>query len=151
MPKKFEWDGAKLKKVVYKTVMKAFRTMGEKILTEAKKPHEVPVLTGTLRRSGTVTEGGLPDPKEVFQGAKLAVEGGGEQDFAKSFPKPIGTESNIYVSFNTPYALIQHEELGFNHPSGGKALYLRDPFYRFADKAFEYAQLRVNKALRDAK
>ena len=28
------------------------------------------------------------------------------------------------VSFDTPYAVIQHEELGYNHPRGGRAKYL---------------------------
>ena len=32
------------------------------------------------------------------------------------------------VSFNTPYAVRQHEELGYSHPKGGKAKYLEDPF-----------------------
>ena len=28
------------------------------------------------------------------------------------------------------YSLIQHENTSFNHPNGGKAFYLRDPFNR---------------------
>ncbi|MCD4558227.1 minor capsid protein [Schaalia sp. lx-100] len=28
------------------------------------------------------------------------------------------------VSFNTPYAVRQHEELGYRHPKGGQAKYL---------------------------
>lgn len=34
------------------------------------------------------------------------------------------------VSFNTPYARIQHESPHFRHPIRGKAYYLRDPFRR---------------------
>jgi len=38
------------------------------------------------------------------------------------------------VGFNTPYALIQHEDMTFNHPQGGKAKYLTDPLNRNATK-----------------
>lgn len=31
------------------------------------------------------------------------------------------------VSYDTPYARRQHEELGYRHPKGGKAKYLEDP------------------------
>lgn len=34
-------------------------------------------------------------------------------------------EGNVAaVSFNTPYAVKQHEELGYQHPGGGEAKYL---------------------------
>ncbi|PKY66982.1 hypothetical protein CYJ25_01710 [Schaalia turicensis] len=35
----------------------------------------------------------------------------------------------VAVSFDTPYAVRQHEELGYNHPKGGKAKYLEDPLH----------------------
>ena len=31
------------------------------------------------------------------------------------------------VSYDTPYAVIQHESMGFNHQRGRKAKYLEDP------------------------
>ena len=33
------------------------------------------------------------------------------------------------VSYSTPYACRQHEELGWHHPKGGKAKYLEDPLH----------------------
>ncbi|MEU3476471.1 hypothetical protein [Rhodococcus sp. NPDC006774] len=36
------------------------------------------------------------------------------------------------VSFNTPYAVKQHEELGYQHPNGGQAKYLEVPANSFA-------------------
>lgn len=33
------------------------------------------------------------------------------------------------VSYDTPYAVVQHEELGFNHQRGRKAKYLEDPAF----------------------
>ena len=32
------------------------------------------------------------------------------------------------VGYSLPYALVQHENLQFKHPQGGKAKYLEDPF-----------------------
>lgn len=33
------------------------------------------------------------------------------------------------VSYDTPYAVIQHENMSFNHQRGRKAKYLEDPVY----------------------
>lgn len=37
------------------------------------------------------------------------------------------------VSFNTPYAVVQHEALGFRHPNGGEAKYLETPANSFGE------------------
>jgi hypothetical protein len=91
----------------------ALRSGGESLLAEAQQ--EAPVETGTLRRSGTVTESG----------------------------------DTVCVSFNTPYAVRQHEELEWRHPLGGKAKYLEDPFKRMRDKIRRSAELAIKKALRE--
>lgn len=39
------------------------------------------------------------------------------------------------VGYSLPYALRQHEELGYNHPKGGQAKYLEVPFNSL-EKAF---------------
>lgn len=74
---KFVWRGAKAKKAAREAAVAALRAGAEAILTESQA--EVPHDTGTLQRSGTVTEG---------------EEGG----------KPV-----VYVSYNTPYARYVHE------------------------------------------
>lgn len=61
---------------------------------------------------------------------------------------PAPSESAVYISFNTPYALRQHEVRTYRHPRGGKAKYLEDPFKRIAPKAPRLVQLRVREALR---
>ena len=38
------------------------------------------------------------------------------------------SKSIVFVGYSLPYALRQHEELDFNHPLGGKAKFLEDPF-----------------------
>lgn len=35
--------------------------------------------------------------------------------------------TRVAVSYNTPYAARQHEELGWRHPKGGRAKYLEGP------------------------
>lgn len=68
-------------------------------------------------------------------------------------------EDAVYISYNTPYALKQHEDLTLRHPDprnplstpGRKAKYLEDPFNRLKDKVVKLARLRVKKALKDAK
>jgi len=104
--------------------MKTLHDGAEAILTESLK--EVPLSTGTLARSGTVTD----------------------------FP----SRNEVYVSYNTPYAVRQHEDLGLRHPDprnplstpGRKAKYLEDPFDRLKAKVMKLVRLRVKKALRDA-
>jgi len=105
--------------------MKTLHDGAEAILTESLK--EVPLSTGTLARSGTVTD----------------------------FP----SRNEVYVSYNTPYAVRQHEDLGLRHPDprnplstpGRKAKYLEDPFDRLKGKVMELVKRRIKKALKDAK
>lgn len=41
------------------------------------------------------------------------------------------------VSFNTPYARIQHEALDFHHPNGGNAKFLERPANQFGDELLQ--------------
>lgn len=83
----------------------------EAILTEANK--KVPHKEGTLERSGIVTQGGLSGrPYSIF---KEAEEGGEpKRNFKFDFKKkPI-----FYISYNTPYAIKQHEDTTLYHSEG---------------------------------
>jgi hypothetical protein len=140
---KNKWRIKEAVKIAEEAALKALRTGAEAILTEAID--EAPIDTGTLRRSGTVTVGGLPDGAQVYE----AAESG--SDMKDAFPGPEGKEKAVYISFNTPYARRQHEELGYNHPLGGKAKYLEDPFNRNKKKVLQYAEKQVKKALEKAK
>lgn len=142
MAKRNRWRTKEAVKIAEEAGLKALRTGAEAILTEAID--EAPVDTGTLRRSGTVTVGKLPDGARVFE----AAEAGNEMKDA--FPEKIGKEKAVYISFNTPYARRQHEELGYNHPRGGKAKYLEDSFNRNKKKVLKYADKQIRKALKDA-
>ena len=39
-----------------------------------------------------------------------------------------GEKAYVTVGYNLVYARVQHEGLGFNHPRGGKAKFLEDPY-----------------------
>ena len=138
-----KWRIKEAVKIAEEAGLKALRTGAEAILTEAID--ETPIDTGTLRRSGTVTVGALPDGAQVYEAAASG------SDMKDAFPGPEGKEKAVYISFNTPYARRQHEELDYNHPRGGKAKYLEDPFNRLKKKVVKMAELRIKKALRDAK
>jgi len=138
-----KWRIKEAVKIAEEAGLKALRTGAEAILTEAID--EAPIDTGTLRRSGTVTVGALPDGAQVYE----AAESG--SNMKNAFPGPEGKEKAVYISFSTPYARRQHEELGYNHPRGGKAKYLEDPFNRNKKKVLKYAAKQVKKALEKAK
>lgn len=142
MAKKNRWKTKEAVKVAEAAGLKALRTGAEAILTVAID--EAPIDTGTLRRSGTVTVGKLPDGEQVYEAAKDGNE------MKDAFPDKIGKEKAVYISFNTPYARRQHEELGYEHPRGGKAKYLEDPFNQLKRKVLKMTELRIKKALRDA-
>ncbi len=118
MPKgvgSFTWRGELATEIAREAALQALHDGAEHILTEAID--ETPIDTGTLRRSGTVTDA--------------------------------PAEWAVYISFNTPYAVVQHERLDFNHPRGGKAKYLEDPFNRNLPAVTRLVEERVRAALRN--
>jgi hypothetical protein len=140
---KNKWRIKEAVKIAEEAALKALRTGAESILTEAID--ETPIETGTLRRSGTVTVGALPDGAQVYE----AAESG--SNMKDAFPGPEGKEKAVYVSFNTPYARRQHEELGYYHPGGGGPKYLESPFNRNKNKVLKMADLQIKKALRETR
>ena len=142
MAKRNRWRTKEAVRIAEQAGLKALRTGAEALLTEAID--ETPIDTGTVRRSGTVTVGALPDVAQVYE----AAESG--RDMKDAFSDPVGKEKAVYISFNTPYARRQHEELDYEHPRGGKAKYLEDPFNRNKNKVLKYADKQIRKALKDA-
>lgn len=78
--------------------------------------NNIPLETGTLRRSGTVTIGYLPDAEDVFLNAfgmpKDNVAGKWQQNAFKD--KKLGDATSVYVSYSAPYALRLHEDMKWN-------------------------------------
>ena len=150
MARRSKWRIKEAVKIAEEAGLKALRTGAEKILTEAI--NSAPVDTGTLRRSGTVTVGGLPpDGEAIYQASKRKKEGGQRKSHKKAFLEPVGTENAVYISFNTPYARRMHEDLGYTPKRGGGPKYLETPFNANKDKVLKMAETKVKKALRDAK
>ena len=88
---------------------------------------------------------------KVTKAARSALAQGGEMLLTKSKQEcPVDTEQlqlsgiatpldggkRVEISYNTPYAHRQHEDLTYNH-SQGKAKYLEDPMRQFAPAVFE--------------
>lgn len=57
----------------------------------------------------------------------------------------------VYISFSTPYAGRQHEDTRLRHPNGGQAKYLEQPFLANQQKIMRLVELRVKKALQEAR
>jgi hypothetical protein len=142
MARRSKWRIKEAVKIAEKAGLKALRTGAEAILTEAID--EAPIDTGTLRRSGTVTVGSKADGGQVYAAAESGTE------MKDAYPDKIGQEKAVYISFNTPYARRQHEELDYEHPRGGKAKYLETPFNANKKKVLKYADKQIRKALKDA-
>lgn len=51
------------------------------------------------------------------------------------------------VGFTSPYALKQHEELAYNHPRGGQAKYLEQPYQENVDRYIKDIGGAVAKAV----
>lgn len=132
------WRTKLVSKKAQTAALEALRVGAEAILTEAI--NEAPVETGTLRRSGTVTVGYVPDSGAVYAAAS-------SRSMRDAFRDEEGKEQAVYISFNTPYARRQHEEIGYNHPLGGKAKYLEDPFNRNKSKVLKYVEAHVKRVL----
>ncbi len=140
---KNKWRIKEAVKIAEEAGLKALQTGAEAILTEAI--NETPIETGTLRRSGTVTVGALPEGARVYEAAESGTE------MKDAFPGPEGKEKAVYISFNTPYARRMHEDLGYTPKRGGGPKYLETPFNANKDKVLKMAETKVKKALRDAK
>jgi hypothetical protein len=85
-------------------------------------------LLGQAQRSAPVDEGTLRGSGAVKITEKLD-----------------GVEAEI--SFDTPYAARQHEEVTYRHPKGGKAKYLEDPLKAMAPRYLAALRKAVERAL----
>jgi len=52
------------------------------------------------------------------------------------------------ISYNETYAVKQHEDLGLNHPNGGKAKYLEDPMNANGGKVLTLIANAANNAMK---
>jgi hypothetical protein len=104
-----EWHGEKVPPAVEKevglTIQKACLDL------KRRSSMTAPKLTGDLRGNCSA----------VFDRTVISPPGNGA-----TVPAPTQSLTGR-VGYSLPYALVQHEELGYKHPMGGKAKYLEDP------------------------
>lgn len=91
-----------------------------------------------------------------------AVEAAGEilgDEAVSRTPKDTGTlqdsmkvttdgQRTAAVSYNTPYAARQHEEIGWQHPGGGEAKYLENAMSAAADRMQGAIATEIRKVLK---
>ena len=95
-----KWEGDKAKGLVKEAEGAALWDVGQYAIELAQ--NDVPIESGTLRRSAVVTVGTLPDPGNTYEKAKS-----GKPEIAK------GSGDTVFVSYNTPYAVHLHENLNW--------------------------------------
>lgn len=103
---KFNWFGDIAKDKLRDVVAEFLWLAGQDAITQSV--NDVPLDTGTLRRSGVVTVGELPSPEEIYQQAQ---SGKGNKDSSATAGRPSGggIRPKVYASYNTPYAIKLHE------------------------------------------
>lgn len=124
-----QWFTDKVEQEVNKAGMRGLKKWAEATVGVMK--NAAPNKTGTLMRSITVSEGGIPDPELVYQKAINKQE--------TELNNPIGNENSVYITANTPYALRQHET------NKTKSKYLERPFLQYKDKAQGYVDRELKK------
>lgn len=107
-----KWDDAAVRAAVKNAAQQAGREGGAELL--ARSNERVPVDTGELRSSGTVTP----------------------------------TDDGSIISYDTPYAVKQHEDMALNHPRGGQAKFLEATIDQDGDLYLQKLADLLDKALR---
>ena len=109
-----KWNGKEVSADLIEAFIRGSMLTAEDILTVSG--NSVPRDTGTLARSGTITFDRSPEPETTYNEAKVkSVDS--DSEYSSNIRK-------IYISYSTPYAWRQHEDLQLNHPNGGQAKYL---------------------------
>lgn len=128
--------GKKLAQAYAEGLVEGAWRCGEDLLSRAVQ--RAPVEEGTLRASATIAVEvngtrfqGRAGKAAAISAARAAVAEGRTLDLS------------VEVSFNTPYAAVQHERLDFNHPKGGEAKYLERPLL---EQATRYGKIMAQSA-----
>ena len=119
-----------LQEKIKKAAIDGLKTVAEEVLTEAKDL--APIDKGILRMSGQVSD----NNKVKF----FTNDGNETQEKLTESDR----DEAIFISFNTPYAWKQHENVDLNHPNGGEDHYLEKAFDRVA------TQERINKRVSES-
>lgn len=102
------WNGDAVQLQLTKAMHRAVHEVGTLIHMDAV--NRTPLLEGSLRHSSQMH----------INGNTMTVgnEDGHIDELASSNPLVSEDEVTMMIGYNTPYAVVQHEELGYNHPVG---------------------------------
>ncbi len=64
-----------------------------------------------------------------------------------STPSSIGDELIVSISYDTPYAVKQHEDEGLRHPNGRQSKYLESALNERGPRALRHAAERMRRRL----
>ena len=107
---KLKWEGDKVMSTIERIALEALWFAGQDAITQSL--NDVPLDTGTLRRSGVVTVDAPPQAAAVYSEAQSGK--GRKSDSVKDKESPAPTPANkrspkVVASYNTPYAIRLHE------------------------------------------
>lgn len=135
--KEIEKNLNRLEKKIEKEIMKGFEEVLEDLSTQSLK--ECPLDTGKLRESYRVDV----NKETIIKGNKK-----GKPKKVKKIKEIKDGKLEADASYNTDYAVVQHEDLTFNHPTPGtKAKYLEDPLKNNEQKYVDMMADRVKRVI----
>ena len=140
---RLEWRGEIISQEMQGAALEGMIQGANLILQNAVQ--DTPVDTGALRYSGRVILNGM----QVARGKKNKYKNVGIKTTEReiNYAKKAKNGAKLFVSFDTPYAIKQHEELGYNHPKGGKAKYLEDAFNANESEVIQLIKEAVEQAM----
>lgn len=104
-----KWFGDEVSDKLQQVALEALWLAGQGAITHSI--NDVPLDTGTLRRSGVVTVDVLPNAAEVYSEAQDGRGKYSESARSKDTPSTAANKKHprVFVSYNTPYAIWLHE------------------------------------------
>lgn len=110
---RLDWFGDQAMDKMQAVVLETLWLAAQDTITQAA--NDIPLDTGTLRRSGAVTVDKLPSPGEIYETALHGTGNRGETTKSVGDAPASSNPPNpkIYVSYNTPYAVRLHEDLSW--------------------------------------
>lgn len=137
MARNVERNIKKLEKKMKKNIMKGLEEISADLSSESLG--QCPLDTGDLRESYRLTIGG----KDYIKGNDKGVPN--KSGEIKSIDEVV----EILASYDTPYALVQHEEMSYYHPTPGtKAKYLEDPLKNNKKKYIEILEDKIKQVIK---
>lgn len=116
-----EWNGENITKLLKRSIDEVVHDCAMDL--KRVSVNRAPIDTGALRRSAYVYK-------------------------TKDLEREVGYDRNNARGILRTYAIVQHERLDFNHPNGGKAKFLEDPFNERKERYKDAISRRLREATR---